>query len=510
MQINFKILFGAALAVLVLLVVLLNDFGSGKHRGPEKAGSNSRPTTLRIYCAAGLRTAVERVREAYEKTYNVKIETDYDGSGTLLSKIRAGGKGDLYIAADESYMDDGRKYGLIEEVAPLAYQHPVLALRKNDPKTDKIRQLSDVLSNNLRISLADPDRAAISRVAKKSLAKSGHWESLWDAKLASVDTVNRVANDIVTEAADVGIIWDATAGQYDELRMIDVPELEAARQQIAIAVLSSAAQPQKALHFLRYLTSRERGLKQFEEMGYAVVDGDKWDETPELQLFSGGLNRPAIDDIVKEFEIREGVNVSRTYNGCGSLVGQMRGGARPDLYFSCDTTFMTQVDDLFPDPVDVSETDMVIIVDRSKQAELKIGSLADLANDGLRLGVCSHEHSALGFLTKRLMEKFGLWDSIQKNVRDTPATADVLVAQVAEGGLDAAIVYFANTSRQKDKLEVIRIDDEKAHAVQPIGVSNESDYKYLTGRLMDRIKSARSQRAFESLGFVWLGDTNPS
>jgi len=35
--------------------------------------------------------------------------------------------------------------------------------------------------------------------------------------------------------------------------------------------------------------------------------------------------------------------VTRVYNGCGILVGQMQAGAKPDLYFACDAQFMAMV-----------------------------------------------------------------------------------------------------------------------------------------------------------------------
>lgn len=502
---NFKWI---ALGSLVALVALLIGMQQGSKRQPLHAGMDGKTVVLRVYCAAGLRVAFDAVKEEYEKEYNVRIESTYDSSGALLSAIRAGGKGDLYLAASKAYMTDGREYGLIEEVVPVALQHPVLVVRVDDEKTKNISSLEDVVKAGIRLSLADPERAAISRAARKSLEGTGQWESLWKAKMVSVDTVNRVANDVTTKAVDAGIVWSATADQYDELKTIEIPEFQKAPKEIAMSVLSTTKQPTEALHFLRYLSARDKGLLQFSKLGYEAVEGDKWADAPKLKIYSGGLNRPAVDDMIKAFAKREGVIVEPTYNGCGILVGQMRGGARPDLYFACDTSFMSQVEDLFPVSYSVSETDMVMIVSKDKLDKLQIKTLKDLTRPDIKVGVCSPVHSALGALTKRLMEETGNWEALQPNIQDQPSTADILVAQVVVGGLDAAIVYYANTTLQQDKLEVIRIDNSLARAVQPIGVSNESDYRQLTARLMDRIRSSESQEKFESLGFGWLGDRN--
>ena len=73
-------------------------------------------------------------------------------------------------------------------------------------------------------------------------------------------------------------------------------------------------------------------------------------------------------------------------------------------------------------------------------------------------------------------------------------------------GLDTAIVYEANANQQLDKLELVRIDDPDAHAVQPIGVWRLSDHRQLAERLMAKICSAESKKRFEENGFEWLGD----
>ena len=110
--------------------------------------------------------------------------------------------------------------------------------------------------------------------------------------------------------------------------------------------------------------------------GFRVSGGDLWADVPELSVFAGSMLRPAIDETITAFEEREGVRVSRVYNGCGILVAQMKGGQVPDAYFACDTEFMEQVPDLFPEPVDVSQNELVILVQKGNPHN--IGSLRDL------------------------------------------------------------------------------------------------------------------------------------
>ena len=492
---------------LLLLVALIFAVQYGARSKTEMGNEN-----LRLFCAAGLRVPVQEIIKDYEQEYNVTVETSFDGSGRLLSEIRAVDAGDIYIAADLTYVDDARKMGLVEEVAAVASQHPCLAVAKSSDLQNLT--LEELASSDLRVSLADSKSAAVSRVAKKLLADTRfESEPIWDHLESNATiirhTVNEVANDVKSGAADVGIIWDATADQYDDLDSITVPQFQADPKQIVASVLTASQQPTRALHFLRYLSSRDRGLKAFDRYGYQIVEGDSWAEVPEIRLFTGGLMHPAIQESIQNFEKREGVQVLQTPNGCGILVSQIRAGEHPDVYFACDTSFMTAVEELFSESQDLSGTEMVVVVSPDKAAELNVTSLDDLATKPLKIGLCDPEHSALGDLSKRLLQRRGLWEAVQPKVLDWPSTADRLVESVVISGLDAAIVYRANTTRQRDKLTILEIESPDAKAVQPIAVAKDSEYRHLTQRLIDQLHSATSRDAFIALGFRWLGDSAP-
>ena len=71
--------------------------------------------TLDFYCAAGMKPPVAKIAEQYEKEYGVKINIIYGGSGTLLNNLEVAQKGDLYLAADYSYIDIAREKNLLAE-----------------------------------------------------------------------------------------------------------------------------------------------------------------------------------------------------------------------------------------------------------------------------------------------------------------------------------------------------------------------------------------------------------
>ena len=76
--------------------------------------------------------------------------------------------------------------------------------------------------------------------------------------------------------------------------------------------------------------------------------------------------RPAIHRTINAFEEREGVSVTRVYNGCGILVSQMKTGEMPDVFFACDVSFMNMVQDEFKPATNVSNNQLVIAVNQGK------------------------------------------------------------------------------------------------------------------------------------------------
>ena len=113
----------ASLVVLGLLIALLV---LNTRRSPDASVDE-----LRVYCAAGMRFPMERIADDYKREYDVAVIIQYGGSHTLLSQILASQVGDLYVAADESYVALAKRKGVAAEVIPLAKMRPVIAARKD-------------------------------------------------------------------------------------------------------------------------------------------------------------------------------------------------------------------------------------------------------------------------------------------------------------------------------------------------------------------------------------------
>ncbi len=463
--------------------------------------------SLTLYCAAGMKPVMDKVIKSYSKEQNVEVECQYEGSGTLLNKFVAAKKGDLYLAADTSYIEIARKKGMLKEAIPLARIWPVIAVRKGNPK--QIKGIKDLLRKDVTFAIANPEAASIGKLTKKLLITSGDWEKISKAVKALKPTVTETAIDVKVGTVDAAILWNTTVVVHkDSMDAVQVPFFQKAVKKVTVGVLSFSEKPTEALKFARYLQAPTKGQTEFGKMGYETIAGDKWAERPSLIIYSGGVNRLAIEQTLKQFSKREGVDLEISYNGCGILVATIKGNQHqpPDVYFACDVSFMTQVQEDFKPSLSITETDMVLIVTKGNPKDIK--SINDLPRKGLKIGVANPEQSALGELTRRLLQSVktkesNLHQEVLPNIVTLQPTADILVNQLLTGALDAAIVYRANVSKVKEKLEVISIKQGNPTATQPIAVHKASKYPYLAQRLVDTLSSNQSQEQFLIHGFKW-------
>ena len=488
-------------ALLLTIAALLAALALLQRKGTT---SSSTATALTVYCAAGLKQPVEAIAAKYRAEFGVEVQLQYGPTGALISNLRVAKRGDLFIAADDGSVADARKYELVREVLPLVRQHPVIAVRAGNPKN--IRTLADLLRDDVKLALTNPDAASISRVSKAALGDT--WAKLAARATVMKPTVTEIAADLSLGAVDAAILWDATVPQFKGLVAVEVPELKDRVENASAAVLAFCPQPAAALKFARYLAAPEKGGAVFQSHGFHLADGDKWAEKPELILYSGGVNRLAIEKLLKQFADREGVNVTTVFNGCGVLCATMKtmdsatSPRFPDAYYACDLCFVPPVAAQFPEAFLLTETEIGIVVRKGNPKNVK--TLADLAQPGLKLGLCNAEQSTLGFMTRGMLKQTGLLDSVRKNVVVEVPTADFLINQMRAGGLEAAVVYRVNAAPQAEHLEFFPIKHEGAKAIQPFAVRERSPNRQLARRLLDLLKANRGE--FEAAGFQWRGN----
>ncbi len=488
-----KTAFLGSIALLVGLSVLLYSQMAGDRGqvGP----------TLIVYCAEALRLPLEAIKLDFEKETRQPVELRYGSSQFILTQLDLNKDGDLFLPADDSYLTLAKQKDLIAEVLPLATMRPVVVTRPGFNKT--IKSWNDVVAPGVKLGIANPEAAAIGKLVRDHLTKQGLWDAVTKQQPTFLGTVSDVGAAVQLGTIDVGVIWDAITKNYPKATVVEVPELKGITAQVPIAVTKRSAQPTQALRFARFAAAKDRGLEHLHKHGFQVADNaDAWALTPKLDVYAGSMLRPAIEQTLDEFQKREGVRITTVYNGCGILVGQMKTGQRPDVYFSCDTQFMHQVRDLFGEPAVVSTNQLVIAVPKGNKHDLQ--TLKDLGKPGLKVGVGHEQQCALGAITKETFLKTGVYAAVQKNVKKYAPSGDLLIVDLRVGTLDAVVAYQSNVTPYAKEIDAIPVTGIPcAKPEQPLAIGRKTLHPQLAQRLEAALRSAESKRRFEALGFGW-------
>lgn len=247
-------------AICLLLGSMIFSSGCG---GPKDKDEN---VELVMFCAAGIKQPVTKIAEQYREEYNVNVRLQFGGSGTLLSSLRIA-PGDIYLAADSSYTNEAKKLGLVSETLPVAFMKAGFGVTKGNPKN--LSSLTDLEREGIRIGVGNPEAASVGKFTKKILSKHGAWEGLNPTVV--FPTVNELANAIKLNTVDVVILWDAVAHQYPEIDFISVPEFDAEKKDVTVAVTKESKHPAEALKFCQYLSAPDKGKVVFQESGFEVT-----------------------------------------------------------------------------------------------------------------------------------------------------------------------------------------------------------------------------------------------
>lgn len=217
-----------------------------------------KPAPLLVYCAAGLRAPVEDLARLFESETRIPVQLQFGGSQQLRSAIVVTGQGDVFIPADDSYLEGGAFEG------PLAQMSVVVAVKKGNPLN--VLAFSDLMRPDVRVGLPDPDSAATGRLAKNMLG--AQWAPLLQKAIVTTPTVNEVANALKLGSIDAGIVFDVVTAQYPDLQIIALPELSSSKARVSAGISGMSEQPEQATQFVRFLAS-ENGAAIFRKYGFA-------------------------------------------------------------------------------------------------------------------------------------------------------------------------------------------------------------------------------------------------
>jgi molybdate transport system substrate-binding protein len=210
---------------------------------------------LRIFAAASLTEALQDLAADYASTGAAEPRLTFAASPVLARQIEAGAPADIFVSADQEWMDYLEARELIRPASrrDVAGNRLVLIAAAHNTAGIALVQGADIAGalKGGRLACADPDSVPAGRYARAALMSLGIWPSLAD-RLARAENVRVALAWVARGEAPLGIVYVTDALAEPRVRILDTfPEDSHLPIRYPAAAMRDAAT--KAEDFLTFL-----------------------------------------------------------------------------------------------------------------------------------------------------------------------------------------------------------------------------------------------------------------
>jgi molybdate transport system substrate-binding protein len=242
-------------AVALLLALALGSCGGS-------SSSESKPQ-LTVSAASSLRDAFTE----YGKTFTAaRVRFSFAGSDELAAQIRAGGKVDVYAAANTKLPDELHAEGKVDAPVELTANRLVLAAPSD---SSRVKTLDDLSDANIKIAIgsAGVPIGSYTRQVLDHLPAEQRNRILANVKSEEPDAAG-IVGKLTQGAVDAGFVYATDVqGAKGSLRSIQLPDDLQPTVVYAAAVVKGTKHQAEAQHFLDGLT-REAGQQFLRRAGF--------------------------------------------------------------------------------------------------------------------------------------------------------------------------------------------------------------------------------------------------
>lgn len=204
--------------------VSLTQWGMAAVLSASVAGQAVAAEKITVFAAASLTNALQDIATQYQKKSGVEVVSSFASSSTLARQIEQGAPADLFISADQQWMDDAvAKKSMIDTTrfTLLGNDLVLVAPRSASEKAVTINAQTDwkSLLKGERLAVGDPDHVPAGIYAKEALQKLGAWETL-SPVLARSNNVRAALALVERNETPYGIVYGSDAVASNKVQVV--------------------------------------------------------------------------------------------------------------------------------------------------------------------------------------------------------------------------------------------------------------------------------------------------
>jgi molybdate transport system substrate-binding protein len=181
---------------------------------------------LLVFAAASTTDAVSEVGQAFKQKTGIKVTNSFAASSTLAKQVAHGAPAEIYISANQKWMDYLAKQDLIiagSRVNVLRNSLVFIAPSDSKIKTLKISRdlnLREILGQE-RLALGDPAHVPAGIYAKEALTNLGLWD-LVKSQIAAGATVRAALTLVERGETPLGVVYATDAKISPKVKVVGV------------------------------------------------------------------------------------------------------------------------------------------------------------------------------------------------------------------------------------------------------------------------------------------------
>jgi molybdate transport system substrate-binding protein len=181
---------------------------------------------LVVFAAASLTDSLQKVTDAYTRSTGIEVKLSFASSSALAKQIENGAPADVFISADQAWMDYVVNQGLIRKDShgDLLGNRLVLIAPADSTVALKLATGAPILAAlgpQGRLATAEPTSVPAGKYAKAALTSLGIWGDL-EKRLAPAENVRVALSYVARGEAPLGIVYATDAAAEPKVRVVDV------------------------------------------------------------------------------------------------------------------------------------------------------------------------------------------------------------------------------------------------------------------------------------------------
>lgn len=177
-----------------------------------------------VFAAASMTDALRQVDLLWVAKGNPALRFNFAASSTLARQMEQGAEPDVFVSADEQWMNWSAERNLIvpaTRVSPIGNRLVLIAPNDSTLRTEleKSTNLVALLGANGRLATGDPQHVPVGRYAQQALTWMGQWDAI-APRLARADSVRSAMLLVERGEAPLGIVYSTDAAVSQRVRKV--------------------------------------------------------------------------------------------------------------------------------------------------------------------------------------------------------------------------------------------------------------------------------------------------